>query len=149
MMKLYLGSDHGGFDLKQMLVHYLGAKQGFKVVDVGDKRLDPNDDFPQFAAKTAHAILTSDDPDARGILLCRGGQGMAMAANRFKGIRAVVCWDEHSAEKSRIDNDANVLCIPADYLTVAQVKAIIHKWLETEFSAASRYIRRNRELDDL
>lgn len=148
-MKLYLGSDHGGFDLKQMLVHYLGTKQGLDVIDVGDKILDPQDDFPQFAAKAVHGVLTSDDKDARAILLCRGGQGMAMAANRHRGIRAAVCWDDHSAEKSRIDNDSNVLCIPADALHVDEVKDIIHTWLNTQFSGAVRYVRRNQELDEL
>ena len=148
-MKLYIGSDHGGFDLKQLLLHYLSTQQNYEVEDVGDKRPDPNDDFPQFAAKAVHKVLTSDDADARAILLCSGGQGMAMAANRFKGIRAVVCWNEHSAEKSRIDNDANVLCIPADYLSVEEVKSIIHVWLNTKFSAATRFVRRNNELDSL
>lgn len=148
-MKLYLGSDHGGFDLKQMLVHYLSTKQDLDVEDVGDKRLDPGDDFPQFATKAVHGILTSSDSDPRAILLCRGGQGMAMAANRHRGIRAAVCWDEHSAEKSRLDNDSNVLCIPADVLSVNQVKDIIHKWLSTPFSRTARYIRRNQELDEL
>ena len=148
-MKLYLGSDHGGFYLKQMLVHYLGTKQGLDVIDVGDKKLDPQDDFPQFAAKAVHGVLTSEDIDARAILLCRGGQGMAMAANRHRGIRAAVCWDEHSAEKSRIDNDSNVLCIPADALHVDEVKDIIHTWLNTQFSGAARYVRRNQELDEL
>lgn len=148
-MKLYLGSDHGGFDLKQMLVHFLSTKLSYDVEDVGDKRLDPNDDFPQFAAKAVHGLLTSDDSDPRAILLCRGGQGMAMAANRHKGIRAAVCWDEHSAEKSRIDNDSNVLCLPADALSVEEVKDIIHIWLKTPFSHTARYVRRNNELDEL
>ena len=148
-MKIYVGSDHGGFDLKQMLVHYLNVKHSLDVEDVGDKRLDPQDDFPQFAAKAVHKILSSNEPDARGILLCRGGQGMAMAANRYKGIRAAVCWNEYSAEKSRIDNDSNVLCLPADVLTVTEVKDIVHKWLDTEFDHTPRYVRRNNELDEL
>jgi len=148
-MKIYIGSDHGGFDLKQMLVHYLSVKQGLDVTDIGDKRLDPQDDFPQFASIAAQKLLASQDADARAILLCRGGQGMAMAANRFKGIRAVVCWDEHSAEKARIDNNSNVLCIPADALHVDEVKNIIHTWLNTEFAPVTRYVRRNKELDEL
>lgn len=148
-MKIYIGSDHGGFDFKQMLAHYLSTKYDYEVEDVGDKRLDPDDDFPQFAAKAAHAVLSSDDKDPRGILLCRGGQGMAMAANRYKGIRAAVCWDEHSAEKSRIDNDSNILCLPADALSVEEAKNIVHKWLATPFSRTTRYVRRNQELDNL
>lgn len=147
-MKIYIGSDHGGFDLKQMLVHYLGVKHGYDVEDVGDKQLDPDDDFPIFAAEAAHKLLASHDPDARAILLCRGGQGMAMAANRFKGIRAVVCWDEHSAQKTRVDNDSNVLCLPGDVLSVEEVKNIVHTWLDTEFSHTARYARRNQAIDE-
>ena len=131
------------------MVHYLGEKKGYDVEDIGDKKLDPNDDFPQFAFKAAHQVLTSNSKDPRAILLCRGGQGMAMAANRLKGIRAAVCWDEQSAKKSRVDNDSNILCLPADALSVDEVKDIVHVWLDTAFSRTSRYIRRNQELDDI
>jgi ribose 5-phosphate isomerase B len=146
-MKIFLGSDHGGFDLKQMLVHYLSVKQGLLVEDVGDHRLDPDDDYPQFAQQTVHSLLNSDDNDPRAILVCRGGQGMAIAANRFKGIRAAVCWDENSAKKSREDNDSNVLCLPADILSVQEAKNIIHIWLDTPFSKAVRHQRRIKEID--
>jgi len=148
-MKIFIGSDHGGFDLKQLVIHYLTVKKGLDVVDVGDKKLDPDDDFPQFAFQATHKLLSCEDSDPRAILLCRGGQGMAMAANRRKGIRAAVCWDEHSAEKARIDNDSNVLCIPADALSVEEVKNIIHTWLDTPFTQTTRFVRRNRELDTL
>ncbi len=148
-MKIYLGSDHGGFDLKQLLIHYLSVKSGYDVEDVGDERPDPEDDFPVFAARAARKLLESKDPDPRAILICRGGQGMAMAANRFKGIRAVVCWSEESARMTRFDNDSNVLCLPADTLSVDEVKDIVHIWLNTEFSKATRFVRRNNELDQL
>ncbi len=148
-MKIYVGSDHGGFDLKQLLIHYLSVKQGLDVEDVGDKKLDPTDDYPQFAQVAAHKVLASDENDSRAILLCRGGQGMCMAANRFKGIRAAVCWDEQSAKKSREDNDSNVLCLPADALSVKEVKNIVHTWLDTPFSKATRHQRRIQELDDI
>lgn len=147
-MKIYLGSDHGGFDLKQLLAHYLDKKVGHEVVDVGDDHLDPKDDYPQFAQAACTKLLGDEDKDARAILICRGGQGMAMAANRFKGIRAAVCWNVHSAEKAREDNDSNVLCLASDELSVAEVKDIVHTWLETEFSRASRHQRRISELDN-
>jgi ribose 5-phosphate isomerase B len=148
-MKIYLGSDHGGFDLKQLLVHYLTGQKDYEVEDVGDKRLDPKDDFPQFAFIAATKVIGDPDNEARAILVCRGGQGMAMAANRFKGIRAAVCWDEYSAKKSREDNDSNILCLPADVLKVDEVKNIMHTWLDTKFTGAARYVRRNQELDDI
>ena len=87
-MKIYLGADHKGFHLKNKVFAYL-QKRGFEVEDVSSKELDPSDDFPQFAAAVSLKII-GDDSDARGILLCGGGQGMAMAANRFKGVRAIV-----------------------------------------------------------
>lgn len=146
-MKIYMGSDHGGFDLKQMLIHYLDKKRGYDVEDVGDEVLDPQDDYPQFAHKACHRLLTSDDDEPRAILACRGGQGMSIAANRFKGIRAVVCWDYESAKKSREDNDSNVLCLPADQLSVQEIKDIVEVWLETPFSRAARHQRRIKELD--
>lgn len=148
-MKIYFGSDHGGFNLKQLLVHYFGVKRGLDMEDVGGKKLDPKDDYPQFAQLAASKLIGDNEPDSRAILVCRGGQGMAMAANRYKGIRAAVCWDENSAKKSREDNDSNVLCLPADILSVDEAKNIVHVWLRTPFSRASRHQRRIQEIDDL
>lgn len=149
-MKIYIGSDHQGFHLKEAIEAWL-KKEGYDVEDVGDRILDPNDDYPQFAQKAAHKILTSDDDDSRAILICGGGQGMAIAANRFKGIRAAVVWDEEEAKMSRIDNDSNVLSLPARILDgdINNVKNIVKTWLDTRFSAAPRHIRRNQELDDI
>jgi ribose 5-phosphate isomerase B len=149
-MKVYLGSDHQGFHLKEAVEAWL-KKEGVDVEDVGDRKLDPNDDYPQFAQKAAHKVITSEDSDPRAILICGGGQGMAMAANRFKGIRAAVVWDEYEAKMTRIDNNSNVLSLPARILDgdINNVKNIISVWLETKFSAAPRHQRRNQELDDI
>jgi len=149
-MKIYLGSDHKGFQLKQQVFAYL-VKNGYAVEDVGDKELDPADDFPQFANLAALKIIGDEDSDARAILLCGGGQGMAMAANRIKGIRAAVIWDAFEAKMTRNDNDSNVLCLPARLLDDNQDKwqHIIDTWLTTPFAAAPRYVRRNRQLDEL
>lgn len=149
-MKIYIGSDHNGFHLKEAIEAWL-KKEGYEVEDVGGKTLDPDDDFPQFAQAAAHKVLTSDDADPRAILVCGGGQGMAMAANRFKGIRASVIWDQEEAEKTRIDNDSNVLSLPARVLAgdMNNVKNIITTWLDTKFAGAPRYVRRNNELDEI
>ena len=149
-MKIYIGSDHQGFHLKEAVEAWL-KKEGYDIEDVGDVVLDPNDDYPQFAQKAAHKVLESDEKDARAILICGGGQGMAMAANRFKGIRAAVVWDEHEAKMTRLDNDSNVLSLPARILDgdINNVKNIINAWLNTKFSAASRHIRRNQEIDSM
>ena len=147
-MKIILGSDHQGFDLKQALFAWL-SKEGYNVEDVGDKRPDPADDYPQFAQLACLRLLGEDDKDVRAILICGGGQGMAMAANRFKGIRASVVWDEYEAKMTRLDNDSNVLSLPARVLDgdMNNVKNIITTWLETKFSGAARHQRRIEELD--
>lgn len=145
-MKIFLGSDHGGFDLKTKIFAYL-SKNGYSVEDVGDKTPDPDDDYPQFAQAAVLKVLGSDDKDARAILLCRGGQGMCIAANRFRGIRASVVWDAHEAKMTRLDNDSNVLCLPADNIDFKIVPGILETWLTTEFSGAPRHIRRLKEID--
>lgn len=150
-MKIFLGSDHNGFHMKEQVFAYL-AKRGYEVEDVGDKTLDPEDDFPQFAQLAALKVLgeeESDDP--RAILLCGGGQGMAMAANRFRGVRASVIWDDYEAKMTRNDNDSNVLCLPSRVLEKDEVewKAIIDTWLSTPFAAAPRYKRRNAQIDEV
>ena len=151
-MKIYIGSDHGWFYLKEKIEAYL-SKRGIEWEDVGDKELDPHDDFPQFAQMAATKLLGEDEKtDPRAILICTGGQGMAMAANRFRGIRAAVIWDSFEARECRNDNNSNVLCLPArvvdaDGDDLALWKDIIDTWLATPFAGAARFVRRNAELD--
>ena len=150
-MKIYLGSDHAGFDLKEKVFAYL-AKRNIDVEDVGNDELDPNDDFPQFAQLAVMKVIGDEDPDARAILVCGGGQGMAMAANRFRGIRASVIWDAEEARITRHDNNSNVLSLPSRVLAREDEVAwqdIVDTWLHTPFSGAPRYQRRNDELDEL
>lgn len=149
-MKIYLGADHNGFQLKEKVFAYL-AKHGYDVEDVGDATLDPDDDFPQFAQSAALKVIGDPDPDPRAILLCGGGQGMAMAANRFRGIRASVIWDAYEAKMTRNDNDSNILCLPSRILDDddAAWQGILETWLNTPFASASRYRRRNAQLDEL
>lgn len=149
-MKLYLGSDHNGYQLKEHIFAYL-SKQDIDVEDVSPGALDPNDDFPEFAQRAALKILGDEDDAARAILICGGGQGMCMAANRFRGIRASVVWDAHEAKMTRVDNDSNVLCLPARILESheQQWKDIVDTWLHTTYANAERYRRRNRQIDEL
>lgn len=147
-MKIYIGADHNGFYLKKSLIEYL-KKAGYDVEDEGDTALDPADDFPVFAAKVAKDVLTSKDKDPRGILICGSGQGMCMAANRFKGIRAALGYDQASARSSRNDDDSNVLCLPALMLEKDVANVIVETWLNTPFSGAVRFARRIKEMDEL
>lgn len=143
-MKIFVAADHGGFELKNKIVEHLGDHD---VVDVGPATLDRDDDYPIKAYDVATKILAEDD--ARGILICRSGQGMAMAANRVNGIRAAVVWSEPVAKETREANDSNVLSLAADFMTEDEAMKIVDTWLATEFTGEERYIRRNQELEDL
>ena len=147
-MKIYIGADHNGFEMKSHVVNYL-QKKGYEVIDEGDKVLKPTDDFPIFASKVVWSLLGDNDTDSKGILLCGSGQGMVMAANRFKGIRASLVWDLLEAKLSRNDDDSNILCLPTRLLGKEDAMPIIDSWLTTPFSGAPRYIRRIKELDKL
>lgn len=165
-MKIYLGSDHQGFALKGKVAAYL-AKKGVDFEDVSKKSLDPHDDFPQFAANAALKVIGdmnhySPDPkfrenqtadESKAILICGSGQGMAIAANRFSGIRAIVAFSADDAYWGRHDDDANILTLSAklfDNPDEDQIwKEIIDVFLNTEFAAASRFIRRNRMIDEI
>ena len=149
-MNIYLGADHNGFALKENVFAYL-AKQKYTIQDVGDTELDPTDDFPEFAQMAALKIIGDGSSDPRAILICGGGQGMSMAANRFRGIRASVVWDAYEARVTRHDNDSNVLCLPARVLEDSDQlwKDIVDTWLKTPFAGAARFKRRNAQLDEL
>ena len=149
-MKIFIGADHRGFFLKEKVEDFLRAN-GYEFEDVSGEKYDPNDDFPVFAHRAVAKIQTSDDADPRAILLCGSGQGMCMAANRFKGIRASVIWDAFEAKMTRQDNNSNVLCLPARVLEndEAAWKGIVETWLNTPYMDAPRYNRRNAQLDEL
>ncbi len=151
-MRVYLGADHQGFYLKNKIRDYL-TKAGYQITDYSNEQFDPDDDFPQFARAAASRVVDEEDDTDVAILICGGGQGMAMAANRIKGVRAIVAMSVDDAKYGRNDNDANVLCLPArildkDYNTPLW-QDIIDAFLTTPFAGAERYIRRNRELDEL
>ena len=147
-MKIYIGTDHNGFALKTSLVSYL-QRAGYDVVDDSGATLNPEDDFPVFAQKVVKDILTSDDPEPRGILLCGSGQGMCMAANRFKGIRAALGYDRESIRLARNDDDANILCLPAKFLEKDTTNMLVETFLNTPFANAPRYVRRIQEMDNI
>lgn len=147
-MTIYLGADHNGFELKARLADYL-RRSGYEVVDEGDTTRKPEDDFPQFAGMVVQAMRGSRDHEVRGILICGSGQGMCMAANRFKGIRACLAFDQEEARSARNDDDSNVLCLSARTLNFDQALGIVHAWLLTPFAGASRFKRRIKELDEL
>lgn len=145
-MKIYLGADHAGFEFKTQLYEHL-VHSGHDVEDLGAKTLDHDDDYPQYAYYVATKVLGDDD--ARGILLCGSGQGMSIAANRVRGIRASLAWDEASARASREDDDANVLVLPARFIDITAAIDMTDTWLKAEFKKDPKYHRRLDELEEL
>jgi len=145
-MKIYIGSDHAGFELKQKLVLFL-KELGHEVEDFGAHELDENDDYPDFVAPVARAV--SEDVDAKGIVLGGSGQGEAIAANRVNGVRAVVYYggNEDIVKLSREHNDANVLSLGARFLSEDEAKEAVKLWLETPFSGEERHRRRIEKID--
>ncbi len=129
-MKIFLGADHGGYKYKEEIKKWL-KEWHFDFVDEGAFRFDSEDDYPDFAWNVAKKV--GHNPKTKGILICRSGQGVCIVANKGKGVRAALCWNEHSAHAARNDDDANILCLPADYLTVDNTKKIIHTFLTTKF----------------
>ena len=135
---IYVGADHAGFKLKEKIKPYL-EKLGYQVKDFGNWVFDKKDDYPDFAHKVALAVKKTKNP---GILFCGSSEGMCIAANKVKGIRAVSIDSVKLAKKTRTDDDANVLCLSGWYLKPDLAKKIIKVWLGTKFSKAKRHVRR-------
>ncbi|MBI3983988.1 RpiB/LacA/LacB family sugar-phosphate isomerase [Candidatus Microgenomates bacterium] len=147
-MKVFIASDHAGFELKNALREHL-THRGYEVEDLGPHTLDPADDYPQFAFALTTKLLGSDDKDPRGILICGGGQGMVIAANRVRGIRAALAWNEEVAEASRTDDDSNVLALAGRFIDNATAYRVAEAWLRARFSGAERHRRRLAEIEEL
>lgn len=142
--QIFLGSDHRGFEQKEHLKTALTSK--YSVVDCGPTTFDPADDYNDAAIRVAQAVLTAAAPSC-GILLCGSAHGIAIQANRFRGIRAIVGYNSELARLGREHNNANILCLSADHTPVDQLEQIIETFLATDFSNQSRHIKRNQRLD--
>ncbi len=140
---IYVGADHAGFRLKQRLVDEL-KRLGYEPVDVGPKSLDPADDFADYGRPVAAAV--SEGKARRGILTCGTGLGMSYVANRFPHVRAAVAWSPEIAELARKHNDANVLVLPARFVSEEEGMEILHRWLDTAFEGG-RHERRVAKID--
>ena len=139
-MKLVIGCDHAAFDAKTELVHFLKSI-GQDIIDEGTHSLD-SVDYPDFAARVSQKVQSGEAQ--RGILICGTGIGMSIAANRFKNIRAALCFNEELAKLSRLHNDANVLCLGARTQSIESMKSILSVWLTTEWEGDRHAIRLNK-----
>ena len=141
-MKIAVGSDHRGFDIKQQIIA-IATELGHECIDVGTSDNNPVD-YPDLAYLAATAVSKKEAD--RAILACATGIGMSMAANKVKGIKAALCHDELTAQISRDHNDANILCLSADQVGVVLLRKMVEVWLSTEFSGG-RHERRVRKIE--
>jgi len=137
--EIFLGSDHAGFELKEKIKERLNQRK-IKYKDLGPSVYDGRDDYPDYAFKVAKMV--SKNQSGRGILVCGTGAGMAIAANKVKGIRAVEAYDAHSARMSRLHNDSNILTIGARNVLPSKAIKIVDAWVNTSFSEEERHKRR-------
>ncbi|MFG2047898.1 ribose-5-phosphate isomerase [Micromonospora sp. NPDC048935] len=138
-MRVYLGSDHAGFELKVHLANHL-AKQGYDVVDVGPHGYDPDDDYPTFCLHTGDQVVA--DETGLGVVIGGSGNGEQIAANKVAGVRAALAWSVETAQLARQHNDANVVAIGARQHTLDDATGIVEAFLNTPFSGNERHARR-------
>jgi len=145
-VKIFLASDHAGFELKHKLSEYLLAK-GHEVEDMGPTRLNPADDYPDYIGPCAHKVAQTHE--SMGIIAGLSGQGEAMAANRVRGVRAVVYYGgpQEILKLSRQHNDANMLSFGARFVTAEEACKAAELWLSTHFEHDERHQRRIQKMD--
>lgn len=142
-MKIYIGTDHAGFELKEELKMFLESL-GCEVEDKGAFEFNKEDDYPDFIFPVVKSVAEdiAGDLDSRGIVIGGSGQGEAIVANKVKSIRAAVVYDEYSAKMSREHNDANIISLGTRTLNISKAKDLVKLWLETPFSNEERHKRR-------
>jgi len=146
-MLIYLGADHRGFALKKELKTHLESS-GYEVIDFGNKTLNENDDYVDFARDVA-AHVSKDPSLGKGVLICGSGVGMDIVANKFRNVRASLCFSPDHAMAARSDDDPNILVLPADFLDEGQTKQIVSAWLQTPFSGEEKYTQRLKKIEAL
>ena len=140
-MKLAIGADHGGLELKQEVVQYLRTLKDIEVSDFGTATKD-SVDYPDYGKKVSEAV--SNGSVDRGILICGTGIGMSIVANRFPKVRAALCHDHFTAQMSREHNDANILVMGERVIGKGVALEIVKTWLETEFAGGRHQLRLNK-----
>ena len=142
---IYLGSDHRGFETKSHITKYL-SDNNIKFEDLGPYEYNESDDYNDAAMVVAENV--KKDVTSRGILICGSAHGVTIQANRFKGIRAITATNPELIKLGREHNNANILCLSADFLTNAEIENQIKVFLETPFNGEERHVRRINRLDE-
>jgi len=149
MSKIYIGTDHAGFELKERLVSFL-KELGYEVIDKGAYTYNETDDYPDFISEVAKEV-SGDPKNSKGIILGGSGQGEAMVSDRFKNVRTAVYYGGNieAVKLSRRHNDSNILSLGARFITEKEAKKAVRLWLNTPFSSEERHIRRIKKIDSL
>ena len=142
-MRVYLGADHAGYELKVHLASHL-ATQGYEVVDVGPASFDPEDDYPAYCLHTGTRVVA--DPGSLGVVIGGSGNGEQIAANKVSGVRAALAWNTETAQLAREHNDANIVSIGARQHTLDEATELVGTFLSTAFSGNERHFRRIQEV---
>ncbi|KND48176.1 MAG: ribose 5-phosphate isomerase B [Parcubacteria bacterium C7867-006] len=145
-MRIYIGSDHAGFEMKRNLIAFL-IEQGLEVYDCGPKEYNHEDDYPDYISVVASSV--SKDKDSKGIVLGWSGQGEAMVANRFPNVRCSLYYggSKHILTLARDHNDSNVLSLASHFITTQEAREAVLLWLHTPFSGEPRHIRRIKKIE--
>ena len=135
-MKIFIGADHRGFELKEYLKKELA---GYEIVDCGNSVLDNDDDYPDYGTLVGKSVVENG---TLGIVICGSGVGISIGANKVNGVRCALCWREDVAKQAREHLDANVISIPSDFVTFDEALALAKTFLETKFTGEERHVRR-------
>jgi len=146
-MRIYLGADHAGFELKEVVKNWLQENE-YEVEDVGNHIFDPEDDYVDYAIKVAESI-EGNGGTSRGILMCGSGHGVEMVANKFPRVRAILGFNDEVTVQGREDEDANVLVLPADWVSPEEAMERVRMFLETDKNNDARHERRRSKLANL
>ena len=143
-MKIHIASDHAGFNLKEFLKASL-EKSSVEVKDMGPLLLEHLDDYPQTTEKLIKLI--SQNPAEKGILICKNGVGVTIFANRFKNVRAGLSWSAGHARSHRLEDNTNILTLPAGFISNRKAFGIVKTWLNTKFKGEERHVRRLKQIE--
>ena len=144
-MRVYLGSDHAGFELKSHLIDWL-RQAGHEAVDCGPAEYHDGDDYPPYVMRAANSAV--GDPGSLGIVIGGSGNGEQIAANKIRGVRAALAWSEETAQLARLHNNANVLSLGARMHPIEVVISFASTFIDTEFPGAPRHARRVDMISD-
>lgn len=145
-MTIFIGADHGGFDLKNKLIEYIQNKN-IRVADMGNYQLDPLDDYPDYAKKVAEAVLQKPE-ESLGIVICRSGVGVCIGTNRNKGIRCALGFNEEQVKHARENDHMNVLALASDFIDFDAAIKLIDTFLSATPKTEEKYLRRIQKLDN-